>query len=65
MNLLSHRTPLDQVVAYFEEYDVEELFEPGIRAEDFDDDGMGRALDKLYASEPRKVFTTLAMKVMA
>ena len=65
LNILNKRTALYQVENSFREYDLELLFGPGVSPEDFNDDVLGRTLDKFYAANPKKVFSTFALKAIA
>ncbi len=63
INLLVDREALYHVERFYEHQDLEVLFGAGyqIQAEDFNDDALGRALDKLFASgELKKLFSTIA-----
>ncbi|BCV20325.1 hypothetical protein hamaS1_21850 [Moorella sp. Hama-1] len=68
INLLVDREALYHVERFFENQDLEVLFgtEQQIRAEDFNDDALGRALDKLFASgQLKKLFSTIALTAAA
>ena len=42
---------------------VAKLFGPGIKAEDFNEDGLGRSLDKIHAYGETKLYSDIALKV--
>ncbi|MCW2278376.1 IS1634 family transposase [Heliophilum fasciatum] len=48
VNMLTSRTPLYRVETFFESMDTEALFGPGVCTEDFNDDAIGRMLDRLH-----------------
>lgn len=64
INILGHRQPLYKVERFYREQDVESLFGPDVRADDFNDDSLARGLDKLYAADPWKVYSTLSMSAL-
>jgi len=65
MSIFGDRRALWRVQEYFEDEDLEVLFGPGVRSDDFNDDALGRALDKLYAAGAQGVMATLAMRALA
>ena len=65
MCIFGDRRALWRVQEYFEDEDLEVLFGPGVRSDDFNDDALGRALDKLYAAGAQGVMATLAMRALA
>jgi transposase len=50
--------------SYFENLALERLFGPGITASDFNEDNVGRTLDRIYSYGPTKLFNQIAMKCM-
>jgi transposase len=64
INILSCKDPLYQVKSFYHEQDVELLFGDGVVADDFNDDALARALDKLYEATPWKVYSTLALQTL-
>lgn len=64
INILCQRTALWRVEKFFKAADPGALFGPGVAAEDFNDDALGRALDRLYKASPKKVFTQLALQAI-
>ncbi|EQD60840.1 transposase, partial [mine drainage metagenome] len=58
------REALYRVEQFYAGHDLERLFGPGISAHDFNDDALGRALDKLSAAGPKRVFSTLAFHAL-
>ena len=62
INILTSKTPLYRVEHFYREQDVEWLFGAGVQAHDFNDDALGRALDKLHQATPWKVYSTLALE---
>lgn len=61
INILSCREPLYRVQEYFDELDMELLFGEGIQASAFNDDALGRALNKLAKADPQRVFDSIAL----
>jgi len=51
--------PLYMVAQYLEHVSMERLFKEGLKAEDFTDDVLGRALDKIYEADPTGLFIRL------
>lgn len=64
ISILSKRVPLYKIEKYYREQDLELLFGPGITADDFNDDVLGRTLDKVYIANPKKVFCNFALKAV-
>ena len=64
INILTGRDPLYKVERFYREQDVELLFGPGVTADDLNDDGLARALDKLYEATPWAVYSTLALHAL-
>ena len=62
---LFDRTALFRVQQVLRHQDLPVLFGPGVTAEAFNDDALGRALDKLAAARPAAVFHSVAAKVWA
>lgn len=60
LDLLMGKMPLYRVEDRLLETDVPLLFGVGRQAADYSDDSLGRALDKLAAADPKKVFTAVA-----
>ena len=52
INILTSQTPLYRVEHFYREQDVEWLFGASVQAHDFNDDALGRALDKLHQATP-------------
>lgn len=65
LDVLSGKTPLYRVWERFATTDLEILVGAGRRPEDFTDDSLGRALDKLARAQPAKVFSTIALAAYA
>ena len=65
MCMFGDRRALWRVEEFYEDEDVEMLFGPGVRGEDFNDDALGRALDKLHEAGAQGVMATLAMRALA
>lgn len=49
---------------YFKDLALEKLFGPGISPEDFNEDSVGRTLDRIYRFGSTKLFNLIAMKCM-
>ncbi len=62
INLLCRRNPLYLVEEFYQEQDVELLFGPGIAAESFNDDALGRTLDKIYLAGAKKTFSAVSLQ---
>ena len=60
LDVLAGKTPLYRLWERLTTTDLEILVGAGRRPEDFTDDSLGRALDKLARAEPAKVFSTIA-----
>jgi transposase len=65
MNTLEGRSPLYKMESYMDQKDVQKLFGDGIQARHFNDDALGRALDKLYETGPAKLFGSVVSRVLA
>lgn len=67
INLLVDRRALYHVAEFYKGQDMEVLFGPEKRVlpEELNDDALGRALDKLFASDPKKLFSTIALAAAA
>ncbi len=64
INVLSGRKALYRVEEYFSEQDVELLFGSGIEADAFNDDALGRALDKVADANPKQIFGNLVLSAV-
>ncbi|PSR28931.1 MAG: hypothetical protein C7B47_02995, partial [Sulfobacillus thermosulfidooxidans] len=64
-DLLMGKMPLYRVEDRLLETDVPLLLGVGRQAADYSDDSLGRALDKLAAADPKKVFTAVAAHAFA
>ena len=62
LNVLCGRTPLYRVTEFYEDTACGLLFGEEVMAEHFSDDCLARALDKLAESQPRAVYSTVAMR---
>ncbi len=62
INLLCRRNPLYLVEEFYQEHDVELLFGPEVRAEYFNDDALGRTLDKIYLAGAKKTFSAVSLQ---
>ena len=58
------REALYRVEEFYQGHNLERLFGPGVSAGDFNDDALSRALDKLSAADPKRVFSTLAFHAL-
>mgnify|MGYP000863679221 FL=1 len=65
LNIFSGRTPLYRVEDFFEGQDLPNLFGVGVKASDFNDDALARALDKLIEKGPKKVISTVMLNAIA
>lgn len=57
--------PLYMFPDFMETKPVDRLFENGLAAEDFNDDTLGRALDKLYENNNTKIFMEVSMRTLS
>ena len=64
MSAMSGRSALWRMDEFFAGQDLAPLFGEGVVASDFNDDSLGRALDKLAEVDAAKVFSTVALKAM-
>ncbi len=64
LNILGQNSPLYKVQEFYQKQDVELLFGPDVKPEQFNDDSLGRALDYLYEADPWKVYTPLALSTL-
>lgn len=65
LDVLAGKTPLYRVWERLTTTDLDILVGAGRRPDDFTDDSLGRALDKLARAEPAKVFSTIAASAYA
>lgn len=65
VGILFDRTALWRLHEVLVDQDLAVLFGPGVAAIDFNDDALGRALDKLSRANPEHVFATLTTKALA
>ncbi|MGB9858768.1 MAG: IS1634 family transposase, partial [Moorellaceae bacterium] len=68
INILVDRRALCHVDSFYEHQDLEVLFGTArkLKPEDFNDDALGRALDKLFASgQMKRLFSTIALRAAA
>jgi transposase len=62
LDTLSGRSPLYRLQDFFAQHDTELLVGKAIPAEAFNDDTVGRVLDRLYATGTSKLFTACAVR---
>ncbi len=62
INILCRRDPLYHVEKFYLEQDVELLFGQGVKANNFNDDALGKVLDKINDAGSKKVFSAAALK---
>lgn len=62
INILCRRDPLYHVERFYLEQDVELLFGQGVMANNFNDDVLGKVLDKIHDAGSKKVFSAVALK---
>lgn len=65
INALRDRQPLYKVCESMAELDLPLLFGPDVRAEDFNDDALGRTLDALAQITMAEVFSSIALNAAA
>jgi len=63
-NILSTRDPLYRVEDFYREQDTELLFGPGVEADYFNDDALGKTLDRIYRAGPKKFFSAVVARAM-
>jgi transposase len=61
INTLTDRKPLYKVSEFYEKQDVELLFGPGVKAECFNDDALGRTLDRLSETDLQLLLSSIAV----
>lgn len=59
------RNALYRVEDFYDGQDLSRLFGCEVQASDFNDDALARALDKLYAADPKRVFSTLSFHALS
>lgn len=64
LNVLSGRKALYRVHEYFREQDLEVLFGSGIQADAFNDDALGRAMDKMADASPKLIYSNLILSAI-
>jgi transposase len=64
LDTLSGRSPLYRLEEFFENQDTELLLGKQIEAKSFNDDNVGRFLDKLYETGTMKLFTELSKRAV-
>lgn len=64
LDTLSGRSPLYRLEEFFESQDTELLLGKPIEAKSFNDDNVGRFLDKLYDAGTMKLFTEIAQRAV-
>jgi transposase len=64
LDTLSGRSPLYRLEEFFEHQDTELLLGKPVDAKSFNDDNVGRFLDKLYDAGTMKVFTEIARRAV-
>lgn len=57
--------PLYMFPDFMEKKPVKVLFRDGLNAKDFNDDTLGRALDRLYENDPTKIFSMVSSKALS
>jgi transposase len=62
INTLCGRDPLCHVQHFYDTQDTEVLFGEGVTAQDFNDDALGRTLDRLYEAGPKRILTSLTLR---
>jgi transposase len=64
INLLVKREPLYRVKEFYEKMDIQNLFGKAWKAEDFNDDRLGRALEKLAKSDLPGIFHAISREAL-
>jgi transposase len=63
--MLVHHTPLYRVERFFEGMDMPLLFDEDLKAENFNDDALGRALDRLAEIDGKQLLHTVACRAVS
>ncbi len=63
ISILHQRTPLYKLTEYFEGFDTEAIFGDGVQAEIFNDDKLGRVLDRISDAGISKLFSAISLRV--
>jgi transposase len=64
INILCSRMPLYRIAEFYETQDTEQLFGKGCSAAFFNDDALGRTLDRLFEAQSWKVYSELSLTVL-
>lgn len=64
INILCSRMPLYRISEFFATQDTEQLFGAGYEASAFNDDALGRTLDRLFEAQSWKVYSELSLTVL-
>ena len=56
--------PLYMFPEFMEKKPVKQLFENGLEPEDFNDDTLGRALDRVFENDPTKIFMQVSLNAL-
>jgi len=65
MAFIEDRRALFRMPEVYARRDVELLLGAGVKAEQLNDKALGRALDKLYAADARRVYSTICLRAVA
>ncbi|WP_411678760.1 DUF4277 domain-containing protein [Clostridium thailandense] len=65
VNLCDSYKPLYLIQEYYEQKDLEGIFNTEIDIEQLNDDRFGNYLDQLYAAGPRKIFAKISTQAFA
>jgi len=61
VNVLAGRKPLYKVEEFYAEQDVEKVLGEGVRAEDINDDALGRTLDRMAQVDLKALFSSVSL----
>lgn len=64
INILCSRMPLYRIAEFYATQDTEQLFGAGCEAAVFNDDALGRTLDRLFEAQSWKVYSELSLTVL-
>ncbi|SDT35902.1 Transposase [Paenibacillaceae bacterium GAS479] len=64
INILCSRMPLYRIEEFYETQDTEQLFGKGYVPASFNDDALGRTLDRLFEAQSWKVYSELSLTVL-
>jgi len=64
IDALHERSALYRMSEFYKTVDIESLLGPGVKAEQLNDDRLGRTLDLIFEYGPQKLFSTIALQAI-